>query len=121
MSKTRLYERKQRRYMEVSVCLTEEKWQAGYGNMNRCLLEHKPNRRTGISVAFLSSVSLQTRHFIILLSRDYLFKRNGLLCSSKLQCQPRYSIFFFNLHSGGVESRSTRHCGHLMAYCVSPG
>jgi hypothetical protein len=30
-------------------------------------------------------------------------------------------IFFFNLHSGGVESRSTRHCGHLMAYCVSPG
>jgi hypothetical protein len=28
---------------------------------------------------------------------------------------------FFNLHSGGVESRSTRHCGHLMAYCVSPG
>jgi hypothetical protein len=21
----------------------------------------------------------------------------------------------------GVESRSTRHCGHLMAYCVSPG
>jgi hypothetical protein len=29
--------------------------------------------------------------------------------------------FFFNLNSGGVESRSTRHCGHLMAYCVSPG
>jgi hypothetical protein len=30
--------------------------------------------------------------------------------------------FFFNLHSGGVESRFTRHCGHLMAYFVpAPG
>jgi hypothetical protein len=31
------------------------------------------------------------------------------------------NFFFLNLHSGGVESRSTRQCGHLMAYCVSPG
>jgi hypothetical protein len=32
------------------------------------------------------------------------------------------SLFFnFNFVEWGVESRSTRHCGHLMAYCVSPG
>jgi hypothetical protein len=34
-------------------------------------------------------------------------------------------LYFFNLilhGGGGVESRSTRHCGHLMTYCVSaPG
>jgi hypothetical protein len=30
-------------------------------------------------------------------------------------------INFFLILNSGVESRSTRHCGHLMAYCVSPG
>jgi hypothetical protein len=31
-----------------------------------------------------------------------------------------YSNFFFNLYSGGWNPRSTRHCGHIMAYCASP-
>jgi hypothetical protein len=30
--------------------------------------------------------------------------------------------FFFNLHSGGVvQTWSTRHVGHLLAYCTCPG
>jgi hypothetical protein len=32
-----------------------------------------------------------------------------------------YPICFFFICIVGVESRSTRHCGHLMAYCVRPG
>jgi hypothetical protein len=30
-------------------------------------------------------------------------------------------LIFLLIFIVGVESRSTRHCGHLMAYCVSPG
>jgi hypothetical protein len=34
----------------------------------------------------------------------------------------RFMPFFFNLHSGGgFQTGSTRHVGHLLAYCTGPG
>jgi hypothetical protein len=48
--------------------------------------------------------------------------------SEELAFRPRKSSWPPGLHfflicmvGRGVESRSTRHCGHLMAYCASPG
>jgi hypothetical protein len=33
---------------------------------------------------------------------------------------PQFKLNFFNLHSG-VQTGSTRHVGHLLAYCTCPG
>jgi hypothetical protein len=44
-----------------------------------------------------------------------------LVCETYMVWSQLCLEFFFYLQIWGVESRSTRHCGHLMAYCVSPG
>jgi hypothetical protein len=66
---------------------------------------------------------------------NYLLSKSRDLCESctfpfamkdwSKKRKPSFGLFvrliFFFFCIVGVESRSTRHCGHLMAYCVSPG
>jgi hypothetical protein len=35
--------------------------------------------------------------------------------------QVKYKVFFFCIVGGGVQTGSTRHVGHLLAYCTCPG
>jgi hypothetical protein len=48
--------------------------------------------------------------------------KNLLFCKlSGSHLQPTHSFFLICISGGGIQTGSTRHVGHLLAYCTCPG